>query len=1359
MERYKILGPLGEGGLGKVQLAQDLRDGRKVALKSVGASLDPARSERLRQEALLLSTLSHPNLVRVFDYDAAGGFYVMEYVDGAPLDAAVRTFKPPQVLDVFVQACRGLHYLHARNVLHGDLKPSNILLTPEGVLKILDFGLLGTGTPAYRAPETFWGSGDAQSDLFSLGVLFYEILAGRLPYGEPLTRIPENRPKPLHRLRDDLPVFFCGLIDRLIETDPARRPASALSLIRHVNLHAEKPFPIAPEEIAETVLQKTPWVKRPEEKAFREAAAGLLRVTGPTGVGRTRFLEEMTWKYRLDGLSCLSLFPGDAFSGDAFPGEFGASLAAVFVHDLHDWREEARQRLEIAIRRLLRRPRPPRVVLEFNEDRLSDPLPRLASAVLRLGDLSPSRSGELIRKATQDAPLSEDACEEIVRTSGGRPLLILEALRAFRRGEPVPRIPANLEETCRSRAAALSADARRLLALIAVHPDPASESRTLWPGEEGRLARARLELQAKDFLSHPSLRNAWMRILPWDLAWGLKALEDASQKNDSARAVSLGDALLKHATDPIDISVIEAHRAPALYRLGRFDDALKAYDEWYHRKPDDGTGVETIKHSLYTGLVFLALGRNEDARGRLRRCLETGDSGRHEHHRPYHARARILLATLDQREGQKDEARAHLEKALVLAAGHVPLLAEIERELGQIDQEEGSYDQAMVRFERAAALSREEENPQSGAIAHNFIGMLHRECGRLPQALESMTRALTLAEEGGELAQIGRYTQNLALVLMDFGDREKALERMDESQDVLDAVGTNEDLDAVKAHREELKMRFESKTNPPTNLEERTGLSEARFRQFCEINRRISLEKDVSAILERVLDAAIEMTGAERGFVLLQNEANRQGPLPGYEIKAARRLNQETIGAEDFQLSLTAVRQAIRQGSYVLTDDARLDPRFQERKSVVQYDLKAILVVPLEANRKILGVVYLDHRLKPGCFNEDDVSLLNTFAVQAALSVEKSLLIDELREAKRGLEDQVREQTRKIEVLSSEISQSRGGLRYGYEEIVGQSPQMMKVFELLDHFTDTSVPVWIWGESGTGKELVARSLHKNSARKDGPFVAENVSVIPETLQESELFGHKKGAFTHADRDHAGLFEQANGGTLFLDEVADMSPALQSKLLRVLQEGELRPVGSAKKIQVDVRLVTASNRDLAGLAREGKFREDLLFRINGVTIKLPPLRDRKADLPLLMDHLIKKLARSSGAPESSLSDDALQLFLKWDWPGNIRELESVLRNALFLARGQPVTRKLFQTHADLFPFFRASPQKPVAVESTASNERNAERQVIVDSLRRHQMDKKAVAAELGISLRNLYIRLEKCGIPKKKTVLASFLGLR
>jgi len=376
------------------------------------------------------------------------------------------------------------------------------------------------------------------------------------------------------------------------------------------------------------------------------------------------------------------------------------------------------------------------------------------------------------------------------------------------------------------------------------------------------------------------------------------------------------------------------------------------------------------------------------------------------------------------------------------------------------------------------------------------------------------------------------------------------------------------------------------------------------------------------------------------------------------------------------------------------------------------------------------------------------------------LAVQKAWIVEDLKKAKQNLENKVEDQAQHIQTLSGELDQVRDQLRYGYEEIVGKSPPMMQVFKLLDHVTDTMIPVWILGESGTGKELVARSLHFNSARKQGPFVSENCSSIPETLLESELFGHKKGSFTHADRDRVGLFEQADGGTLFLDEVADMSLAMQAKLLRVLQEGEIRPVGSSKKIKIDVRLVTASNKDLEKLVQEEKFREDLLYRINGLTIPLPPLRDRREDIPLLISYLIKKISRDFKLQPSEVSDESFQILMDFGWPGNIRQLEAVVRNALLFARGRLITPDVLSMTKGLVPRTgsggTASAAGPV---STPEDQSQAERQMILDALRKNKMNKRLAAEELGVSLRSLYIRMDRHGIPKNKPVLAKYLGLK
>jgi transcriptional regulator with GAF, ATPase, and Fis domain len=272
--------------------------------------------------------------------------------------------------------------------------------------------------------------------------------------------------------------------------------------------------------------------------------------------------------------------------------------------------------------------------------------------------------------------------------------------------------------------------------------------------------------------------------------------------------------------------------------------------------------------------------------------------------------------------------------------------------------------------------------------------------------------------------------------------------------------------------------------------------------------------------------------------------------------------------------------------------------------------------VPLAIKGRVAGTIYVDHRLRKGAFDQDDVRLVLDFAEQAAIALENARLLAEVRRRERQVEALNRrlevELTARREELSGikqELRDNREALavRYDYRNIIGRTPRMLDLFRLLDRITDTTLAVVIQGESGTGKELVARAIHSNGPRRDRPFVGENCAAIPETLLESTLFGYVRGAFTGAERDTRGLFEVADGGTLFLDEVAEMSPGMQGKLLRVLQEGELRRVGSERTRKVDVRIITATNRDLARMVEEGKFRRDLYFRLNVAQIALPPLR--------------------------------------------------------------------------------------------------------------------------------------------------------
>ena len=230
---------------------------------------------------------------------------------------------------------------------------------------------------------------------------------------------------------------------------------------------------------------------------------------------------------------------------------------------------------------------------------------------------------------------------------------------------------------------------------------------------------------------------------------------------------------------------------------------------------------------------------------------------------------------------------------------------------------------------------------------------------------------------------------------------------------------------------------------------------------------------------------------------------------------------------------------------------------------------------------------------------------------------------------------------------------------------------MQKIYDLIERISDSSSNVLIYGESGTGKELVAKAIHYNGFRKEGPLIAVNCAAIPETLLESELFGYKKGAFTDAKMDKKGLIFEANEGTLFLDEITEMSPTLQAKLLRVIEEREVRPLGDTNSYPVDMRIICTTNRDLKSLIQEGRFREDLFYRVKVIDIELPPLRERKEDLPLLIQYFVNKFGRDSKKEISGVSERALNILLNYSWPGNIRELENVLQRAVTLSQNEEI----------------------------------------------------------------------------------------
>ena len=421
-------------------------------------------------------------------------------------------------------------------------------------------------------------------------------------------------------------------------------------------------------------------------------------------------------------------------------------------------------------------------------------------------------------------------------------------------------------------------------------------------------------------------------------------------------------------------------------------------------------------------------------------------------------------------------------------------------------------------------------------------------------------------------------------------------------------------------------------------------------------------------VLRSLLDMLIQLSACERGVLYL--ERGSRGELA---VEVAQDAQGESIEPEG--VCALAVERARRAGLPVafLGDDQ--DEAEELVEAARALGLERAICLPLLTKGRQIGCMYFDARRAPGELSESDLIFMQALSRELGNAIEHARLYQENLAQKEEMEGLTQRLSMQVQAQASELatmerSLSTLKLRFNYDKIVGKSEAMQAVFALLDRITDHDVPVLVTGETGTGKELVARSLHFNGPRKAGPFISVNCSAITETLMESELFGHVKGAFTGADRDKQGLFEQAHKGTIFLDEVQDMSPSLQRELLRVLQEGEIRRVGGKDIIKVDVRVISATNRDLRAMVKGETFRQDLFFRLNVVSIELPPLRDRKEDIPLLVQRVLDEVRTPDGrAPK--VDPEAMRLMLKYDWPGNVRELRNFLEKTSLLIDGDTI----------------------------------------------------------------------------------------
>src|SRR5262250_18560 len=417
------------------------------------------------------------------------------------------------------------------------------------------------------------------------------------------------------------------------------------------------------------------------------------------------------------------------------------------------------------------------------------------------------------------------------------------------------------------------------------------------------------------------------------------------------------------------------------------------------------------------------------------------------------------------------------------------------------------------------------------------------------------------------------------------------------------------------------------------------------LQRLTDFSARLLQSGDVPALLEALLDEAIDLTGGDRGFLVLVEGEQRS-------VKVARNVARENLALDLDRLSDTVVERVLRTGEPLLVSDATADPEFSASASVVNLKLSSVLCVPLMQRGKPFGVVYVGSDRVGSHFDQRGLDTLTIFAAQASLLVQNALLLDELRADNRGLRERLEQQ------------------RFG--ELLGSCPGMQEVYRQIEKVAPTDLSVLVVGETGTGKELVARELHRRSPRAGGPFVAINCGALPETLLESELFGHVKGAFTGAVATRPGRFQQASGGTLFLDEVGDMPLVLQVKLLRALQDRTVQKVGDHREEPVDIRVLAATHRTLEEEVKRGTFREDLYYRLATLTLRVPPLRERGEDMVVLARGFLRTFSDAYRTAARGFTPAALLAVRRHGWPGNVRELENRIKKAVVLSDG-PLVR--------------------------------------------------------------------------------------
>ncbi len=1285
--RFKIDAKIGQGASATVFRATDVDSNAPVAIK---VGLDENEAARLAEEAALIALSDAPGVASVADagriptgvpdIEAGRPYLALEWVDGAPLNARAleSASRERRALRVATDIGRALAALHSSGVSHGDVKPPNVVVGYDARSRatLIDLGLGAPtrdatpvgGTLRYLAPESFdaAGSDGRTRDLWALGVLLAEVGSADVAEAADI-----HAALPLRKLSPNLE----AIVGPLLSQSPAARPSAEwVTRIARDFLGEEQDEAELRDERTRAVRRTYLAVRRAE---LFEASTAELRVEGAPGEWLASAVALIA---RLEALRGRAPSPRRVVLHDLDSLGRARWLTALVGSTAAHWPVVGNGSDAEIAERLLRAARqmdPRSITLglletgtEPGETTPTDPV----ALAIALGRRAP-------------APAILDSAERIVLHDGSQLALALALGRALRlRGEvgraltvltrvDAPEARAELAECARRVGDYRRAESTlRELKIIPMTPRVRAQA----AATEARIAldAGRLDLATSlvdSVAATPGVLEvtALIELKRGNLGGARFATERArvaaETDEERARAEAIagnvahaaGDAA--HALDAFRLAVDHATRAGATleeatyltgvaaagFDAGSLGEALEAATRATLLFEHLGRTAEAGRCLLSRAAVFAAAGSAELARDAAREALAratiAGDT---------RCSAFAYLTLADAAGADATEGIEHARRAAELLAGGDAgdVLRAAARRLSCGD------DVPITSFDRIA------EDPETSAparlewwSARADVLLRARSAERPDLVLGALAR---LAGVPAPMSTRGEAFSRAATLAARAGDGD-AVRRF--------AIATAEAARAMlRGAPSELRTAISALPWANKMLSPReTAVLPEQIADVESLVHALGARDRLRSLLDQILDALVLWTGVERGLLLLRAPGDRLVP------RAARNIAREDLSGTQLALSRSLAERALRTGDPVVAVDATGELS-EVHDSVHALKLRSVLAVPLFARGQALGVVYLDDRIRRGAFGPSELAWVRLVAALAAVAIADARRTLELRRAaRRARRAEARasillaQREAELDVTARELARIREerATRYVYDDIIGESEVMKNLLALVDRVTPTEVPVLIAGESGSGKELVARAIHENGPRSEGPFVTENCGAIPEGLLESTLFGHVRGAFTGANRPHAGLFEIASGGTLFLDEIGEMTLGMQTKLLRVLEDGEVRPVGSERTRSVNVRIIAASHRDLAAMIDAGEFRRDLFYRLNVIRVDVPPLRARPRDIDLLVRHFVSKHAGKRRVRVSRAALDALSSFA---WPGNVRQLENEVRRALVLA---------------------------------------------------------------------------------------------